>query len=657
MVPDTGRRLSRRALLFTGATIVGITAARLMAGAAGASWTAPVIIALGLAGVLSVVAALRAVARDEAASRALLDRLRASEQQAAGITSLAIDSIITIDEQQRIVVFNQGAETTFGWKAAEVMGRPLSILLPERVHAAHARHVQNFGAGKEVARRMGQRQTIVGLRRDGTEFPAEASISRLDLPGRRLFTVVLRDITERQRQLQDERFLATAGATLGASLDYESTLVSAVHLPVPYLADCCVLDLVNEDQTTRRIASVHDDPDRTRVLRSLEHRQAAPGNWPLPVERVLATGEVETIEAGQDGTAGAVHEDRPDLVAGLGVTSITSLPLTAGGRLTGVLSLIQTDRQRQADPDRVRVAESVGKLIALAIENARLYQTAQRATTARDEILGAVSHDLRNPLAAISLCAHALKEGTTENRGEIVDAIVESAGMMNRMIQDLLDVATIDSGHLRLDPSEQQLDELLERVLDMTHGAAREREVLLKEALPSSLPPVMVDSTRFVQVLANLVGNAVKFTEPGGSVTITAQPAVDEVVIAVRDTGIGIPPSHLPHIFDRHWHAHRSTGHRTRTRHRAWHRRSARWPDLGRQYRRTRKHVFVHRAHCAGVYGGSIPRAAIAHDLKRSRLPRPRLRRNRVDAQGKLIRAAGFQFPGPGGHRAHPLRL
>lgn len=557
-IHTAGRRLSRHALLVAGAAIVAVAAAALFAAIRDASWAPPLIFGLGLAGLVALLIAMRSIARDEAESRALLDQLRASEQQAAGITSLAIDSIITIDEQQRIVVFNQGAESTFGWSAPDVIGQPLSMLLPPRLHSIHARHIQNFGAGTEVARRMGQRQTIVGLRRDGTEFPAEASISRLDLPGRRLFTVVLRDITERQQQLQDERFLAGAGVTLGASLDYESTLVSAVHLPVPHLADCCLLDLANQDGTTRRIASVHDDPGRTRTLRALEHRQAVPGDWPVPVERVLSTREVVSMAAGPDGLAGGADDDRRDLVASLGVTSITSLPLIAGGRLTGVLSLLQTDRQRPADPDRVRVAESVSKLIALAIENARLYQTAQRATTARDEILGAVSHDLRNPLAAISLCAHALKEGTTENRDEIIDAIVESAGMMNRMIQDLLDVATIDSGHLRIDPSEEQVDELLDRVLEMTHSAAREREVVLNEALPSSLPPVMVDSTRFIQVLANLVGNAVKFTEPGGSVTITARPGTDEVVIAVQDTGIGIPKNHLPHIFDRHWHARRS---------------------------------------------------------------------------------------------------
>ena len=513
---------------------------------------------LALFAVAALATAIRDIARSERASEKLVDELRAAEQQAAGITALAIDAIITIDEQQRILVFNQGAEAIFGWSAADIIGKPLSVLLPQRLHAVHARHIANFGAGSEVARRMGQRQAIVGLRRNGEEFPAEASISRLDLPSRRLFTVVLRDITERQRQLQHEQFLAGAGVTLGATLDYESTLVSAVHLPVPHLADCCVLDLLIDGVMTRRLASVHDDPDRTKALRALEHRQAAPGDWPFPVEQVLSSGEVVTVDSVPDRMRGNGNDQRAALVASLHIVSMTSVPLSAGGRLTGVLTLISTDVPRPADPERVRVAESVSKLIALAIENASLYQTAQRATIARDEILGAVSHDLRNPLAAISLCAHALKEGTSENRDEIIAAIVESAGMMNRMIQDLLDVATIDSGHLRLDPSEQRLDTLVDRVMEMTQGAARERDVALTDATPFSLPPAMVDPTRFVQVLANLVGNAVKFTESGGSVRVAADLRAEEIVISVSDTGVGIPPDHLPHIFDRHWHARRS---------------------------------------------------------------------------------------------------
>jgi PAS domain S-box-containing protein len=529
---------------------------------AGGTWTwkRPLSVAMAVAASVAVLVSLRASDRDRRALRTILDRLRDSEEQHAGITSIAVDSIITIDEQQRILLFNHGAETTFGWSAGDAVGQSLSVLLPARLHEVHAHHIARFGSGADVARRMGQRQAIVGLRRDGTEFPAEASISRLDLPGRRLFTVVLRDVTERHRQQQDERFLAGAGAALSASLDYESTLLSAVHLPIPHLSDCCVLDLITDDRTTRRIASVHDDPDRTRALRALAHRQEPAGNWPFPVATVLASQEPVVV----DDPTWPRHDDgdelRTDALARIGITSYTSLPLVARGRLVGVLTLICTERTRNIDADRARVAESVSKLVALAIDNAGLYRQAQRATVARDEVLGAVSHDLRNPLAAIMMCSRVLAANNpaTTNRDELIEAIIESAAMMQRMIQDLLDVATMDSGHFRVDPSPERVEALLERVLEMMSSAASERQVAIDGRLPASLPNILVDSTRFVQVLANLVSNAVKFSESGGTVSVTAEGDADEVVVRVTDTGVGIPAHHLPHVFDRHWHSRHS---------------------------------------------------------------------------------------------------
>ena len=528
------------------------------AGVAG-PWRGPVGVTLGIVAALAAVAATGIAVRDRSAIRGVIDELRASERQAASITSIAVDSIITVDEQQRILVFNHGAESTFGWTAADVVGQPLSILLPERLRDVHARHIQRFGVDKDVARRMGQRQEILGLRRDGTEFPAEASISRLDLPTGRLYTVLLRDITERHRQQQDEHFLANAGATLSASLDYEATLLSAVHIAVPHLADCCVLDLLNDDGSTRRIASVHEDPDVTKAIRMLEHRQELPTDWPFPVASVLIDQQTVKVDRASDAPPGSPVDPRQEVVARIGIVSMTSLPLLARGRLVGVLTLISTDADRRDYSEHAKVAESVSKLIALAIDNAGLYQTAQRATVARDEVLGAVSHDLRNPLAAISLCARALREDThDQGRLDVIDTISESTGMMNRLIQDLLDVATIDSGHLRIDPSDQPIAQLFEQVLEMTTGAAHERNVTVRADLPESVPDVLVDPTRFVQVLANLVSNAVKFTEPGGRVIVAAERRADGVGISVRDTGIGIPASHLPHIFDRHWHARRT---------------------------------------------------------------------------------------------------
>ncbi|MBK9711890.1 MAG: PAS domain S-box protein [Kouleothrix sp.] len=128
-----------------------------------------------------------------------IEALRASQARLAGILDIADDAIITANQQQQITQFNQGAEKIFGYAAHEVVGQPLDMLLPARFSAAHHRHVNTFARSPDTARRMGERQDIYGRRKDGSEFPAEASISRLDLAGETTYTVILRDITTRKR--------------------------------------------------------------------------------------------------------------------------------------------------------------------------------------------------------------------------------------------------------------------------------------------------------------------------------------------------------------------------------------------------------------------------------------------------------------------------
>jgi PAS domain S-box-containing protein len=527
--------------------------------------TALELAAVGLSGIGLVAAVLgfRAVGRD-ALTRAAIDReRRASEQKYAGILSIAADAIITIDEAQRVVHFNRGAEEIFGWPESEMLGQPLDRLIPARFRTRHSGHIGSFRDAREVARRMGERQEIFGARRSGEEFPAEASISRLELGGRCLLTVVLRDITERKRQQDDQQFLVGAGATLSASLDYESTLRSVAHLAIPYLADCCILDVGDPVRGLRRVASVHEDPAITRQLRALETRRVTDPAWPLPVATALETGEPVVRDALP---ADWWRTDRADMatqqeIGSLGITGMMTVPLVARNRTLGTLTLLATGAGGRYGPDQHGLVEALVRLGALAIDNAFLYQSAQHAAAARDEILGVVSHDLRNPLSAIAMCARVLVNappGEAADQRELVTAILESTDLMHRLIQDLLDVSMIESGHLAIRRQPEALPELVERVLAMMRDAARERNVVLRTALAPALPRVNVDAGRVVQVLANLVANAVKFTESGGVITVSAAVGMSEVVVDVRDTGIGIPPEDLPHIFDRYWHARRS---------------------------------------------------------------------------------------------------
>lgn len=267
------------------------------------------------------------------------------------------------------------------------------------------------------------------------------------------------------------------------------------------------------------------------------------------------------LSAGWEREGGNGDPSIDDLEA-LGIQATLTIPLVARDRVLGALTLISTDPSRQFDDGESALADDLAHRAAFAIENARLYQAAQQASQARDEILGVVSHDLRNPLSAISMCARVLLESppaAAEDRRELADAILESTHLMQRLIQDLLDVSTIESGHLKIQTRREVLGPIVDAALTMVREGADERGLSLVRDLAPNLPDVQVDAMRLEQVLANLVGNAVKFTERGGSVTVRAEASGEMVRVAVIDTGVGIPPEHLPHIFDRYWHARRQS--------------------------------------------------------------------------------------------------
>ncbi|NIP81234.1 MAG: PAS domain S-box protein, partial [Gemmatimonadetes bacterium] len=230
--------------------------------------------------------------------------LSVSRERFERIVEIAADAIISVDEDQRIVLFNRGAEEIFGYGRDEVLGGPLEILLPERYRTHHRKHMEAFGAGHDAARHMAERREISGVRKDGREFPAEASISRLDGPAGRLYTVVLRDITDRKKAEETQRFLADASAILTRSLDHETILAGLARLPLPHLADWCVIDVV-DDGALRRIQAAHRDPELDRIAQGLLRFPPERGR-PHPSLIVLETGEPELIESVSDGFLEAI---------------------------------------------------------------------------------------------------------------------------------------------------------------------------------------------------------------------------------------------------------------------------------------------------------------------------------------------------------------
>ena len=488
----------------------------------------------------------------------LEEELRLAEAKSSGIVSVSADAIISIDENQRITLFNEGAEKIFGYSKAEAMGAPLDILIPERFRAVHRGHVSRFMAGQESARQMGERGAeILGQRKNGEEFPADAAISKLDVGGKRIMTVALRDITEQKRIENEQRFLADVGAVLTSTLDYEDTLTNIARLAVRDLADLCIVDVVEEDGRVRRLKAMSRDPSKAWVCdllmqvpldRRRPHlaRSALENKRPVLMERVSP----EMIAS--------LSQNEQDLRAlrAADLKSVIAVPLLAHGKLVGAIALVSSSSSRIYGPADVRLAEELALRAALSIENARLFGEAQRAVKTREDVLAIVSHDLKNPVATMELVAHLLRrfERTDASKlGEFADSIQRSVDKMKLLIADLLDFARIQSGTFSVETYADRLNHLVMPVIDGIRVLAEAKRQTLEVDLSPSLPEVAVDAHRIGQVMSNLLGNAIKFTPEGGTIRVSARQQGNAVIVSVADTGPGIPPEHLSKVFDRFW--------------------------------------------------------------------------------------------------------
>jgi signal transduction histidine kinase len=197
----------------------------------------------------------------------------------------------------------------------------------------------------------------------------------------------------------------------------------------------------------------------------------------------------------------------------------------------------------------------------MAIENARLYRASVHATQLREHILGVVAHDLRNPLSTIQMQASALKRpgGEPERRSlKPVEVIHRAARRMNRLVQDLLDVARMEAGQLAIERAPLTAGGLILEAVDMQKPLAESADLELQVEVDPDVPEVWGDRDRLLQVFENLIGNAIKFTPAGGRITAGAASKHGDVVFQVADTGVGIAPENLPRVFDQFWQATRA---------------------------------------------------------------------------------------------------
>ena len=478
----------------------------------------------------------------------------------AEIVAIAADAVICMDDLQRITFFNTGAERIFGWSRDEIIGERIETLIPERFRANHARQVADFGRSGVTARRMGERREIAGLRKSGEEFPAEAAISQVHQDGNVIYAVVLRDISTRKKFEKRQEFLAAAGENLASAFGSGEVLEHVARLAVPMLAEGCILE-DRSDDGYRAGAVAHADPAIHEILRKITSsgvRRPPPGHPLTDILRNRAPVLLQTDAA----TVIVEASTMPAYIAAVRAMNPQSalfLPLVARGQLIGVLSLFRVGRG--FDVDDLGFAESLGRLAALALDNSRLLDAVRASLRGREEMVGVVSHDLRNPVAAVKMLSRALLKdarGAPPEAMETIALIAEAADQMDTLIRDLLDVSTLDAGKLMVAPESIEVSSLLTEALRTLQPLISQKNISLDVQIEVGLPKVLADEERIHQALSNLVGNAIKFTPPGGKIVISARQGAEGITISVADTGKGISPEELPKVFDRYWQSART---------------------------------------------------------------------------------------------------
>lgn len=348
------------------------------------------------------------IKRDLTRRKRVEEVLRESEARKEAILESSLDCIITIDHEGKIVEFNSAAEYTFGYSSSEVIGKEMvelmiSSSLRERLRNDLAHYLVS-GESRVLYRRI----EIAAMRADGSDFPAELKITRTFLKGPPMFAVSIRDISERKwieqerdRLLIQERlartqaeearrhmaFLAEASRLLSSSADYEATLSQLALLSVPYLADGCVVDILEEDRTVRRVAVAATDPSKEKLGRELIQRYPPDPNGLHPLERVLQTGKPIFLPQITDEILTSIARDEEHLriARSLGLKSAIIVPLLAGERILGAISLVMTDSNRRYRPEDLAIVEDLAQRVGIAVDNARLYQKAQEEIKKRKQ--------------------------------------------------------------------------------------------------------------------------------------------------------------------------------------------------------------------------------------------------------------------------------
>ncbi len=471
------------------------------------------------------------------------------------ILTSALDCIITMDAQGRVLEFNPAAERVFGYTRAEVIGQELAeLIIPQPLRERHRRGLAHYLATSEGPI-LDRRIEITALRADGSEILVELAITAFRANREPVFTAYLRDVTERIRterrraaQYAIASLLAGSWSLTEAGEEILQTIANSgswifaamwVREENEGLHCACTWQAADEklnffDQSTRAVRLKTSIGLPGRVVESQK---------PTWIQDVTQDQNFPRLEA-------AAHS---------GLRGAFAFPLFANGEVNGVIELF-SPAVVQPDDDLLQMVDSLGNQVGLFIHRREMEQAlqeekenAEAANAAKDQFLANLSHELRTPLTPVLIWAGGMMKqpGVPSDIVQGLEMVCRNVELEARLIDDMLDLTRLARGKLQLDLRPADAHELIRHAMEIVGGDISARRMNILIALDATEHTVVADAARLQQVFWNLLRNAYKFTLDNGTVSVhSSNPMPEKLRIEITDTGVGIDQKDLERIFN-----------------------------------------------------------------------------------------------------------
>jgi signal transduction histidine kinase len=480
--------------------------------------------------------------------------LERSEARFRDVIERNADAIVVVDEDGVVRFVNGAATKLFGASRGQLLDSPFGFPL------------------------LTDETTELDFLRAGEPRVAEMRVVESEWEGHAAWIASLRDVTERKRAEHDARqlirehaartaaeeaarrlrFLLESSTLLAASLDYKATLSALARLCVAEIADWAVIYSIDDTGAPRWLDVAHRDPAKAPLVGELQRAEIDPDGT-HPVLDVLRTGKPMLVKAVSDEWLQSVTQDAQHLaiVRELGAASFMIVPILARHQALGAIALVSARSERQFDEQDLALAEDIAARAALAVANARLYEEARRANKMKSDFLAVLSHDLRTPLTAIigyvDLMQMGVPDPLPDATRQRLQRIRTSATHLLYLLNELLIYARLDAGRDEMRLREVDVREICRDAAAVAEPLALERQLRFHLDLPENPVILQTDPDKLRQVLVNLVGNGVKYTQQGEVCVELRDMGEQRAAIRVRDTGVGIAEQHLQHIFEPFW--------------------------------------------------------------------------------------------------------